>query len=1578
MKKKLILLFALTLIFCVCFTLAACKVNPHVAKFNANGGTVTLDGKPVEADGVKCLVVNEPEATKKGYQLIGWYLDENFTKEVPSWPYTLTEDTTFYAKWMVEPAPKYTVIFEAAGGSAVASQRTDVVATSPVTTRAGFAFVGWFDNYACTGNPINFPYTPTHDITLYAKWLDTSITTYTVIFEAAGGSAVTTQRTDVVATSPVTTRANYTFVGWFDNYACEGSPVVFPYAPTRDITLYAKWQPITAPTYTLTLNPMGGDQIDPIKNVSVVYQNTLPTPTKTGSTFLYWCTDEGLTTQVTFPYTLEKDTIFYAKWETPKPVEYTITLVDAGSGVTATLDGAAATITESDGKYTVKGESGAKLALTNPTKEGATFQGWYTTSNFSGSPVTFPFTLDGNRYFYAKWAITGTPTAESIAELTQYFNKTAPPNYATGYGLLVQNSVADVNDNFYYTYYVGDNIGSVEYSKDTGTWQPAYRDWAFARDDEASPYWMTYCQNDEGAYQYNGAFYEAEPLANLEEGFLMVYLKNLSQLNPAQFIKVGEDASARWYATSEYVDEAGHLLLGNASGAPEKYDIVYTELVLSFDANGNVVGINAKSQVVDTFQSGQATAATIYYYNHTITVDSTSDGLEEIVVAFPAENAFYTDDNRPSGYYPPLNSEDANRQVATGDKDYTKDELRQALGNLSSFTSYYTFAGNTFNGYIYNPVTIVTNGNVGKIVTNAYSYEIGDQTVTQQAARDQFFVYNEDLGAFFLISPNTNNGYDIYCDQYSYKNNYYYNQYLLGVSGSGSAISFNCKYPAVSVKYMDADKFTYKTNGKYFEYTDVRTLTAAGKALFGDMDLVYPEMGETETYVYLRVYMNAGKIAKVVAASQLALFDGGTEFFVKELVVTDYSTPTVTLPTGVTDDCIVPGEEKVGGSIDALKAALASTNASSYAYTDKFVYDDYDELGGVFQDGASDTYVYSNGIARILASGGKYYYLYFKDGKLYAQLTGNSVAEPITLAWTGDDVEKANEWITWAYPISGLISADWFYEGKDGKFYGKTEYMTELSAALARYSGSESFLEGDAGLRFSDAYRWTVQLDFVSVEVSAGKLSNFYYSGVILVKGSAGSHTKPFSGYATFSYDAPTLTLPVSDTVDQTRPALQHYLDASNNLTFTDLGIVNFDEKPNATGYKLYVYESNTAANPIAVVDDLTNGFDLKTVTELNVQATPTTYYVSFQALGNGTAYLDSPLSERMVVVLSTLPKLEKPAVSIDGSTVTVGAVANSTSFHYDVYKGSVTESNRVAQDNVTSGNTLDLATLGITWEEKQTYTIVVYRRPTDPNAYRQSDNVTVLYTPPKAEGTYIDDLFAPFDFTQSFSLSLTNQGVSKNHIYTTAPSVDAATLMGSSDKALDAAATYKMVLNLWYDAPSQKGKLVFYTYNASGSGYNKDDVDLHPVHVVFRFTKSDNKLVGSFTKTEMGATVTDEKNYAMDLLFRSLGSIDQSKFVETSGALSDYRGLVYNYAADVEHDSALQQALADFSPLEELFGTTFTYMGLQATVGYNTSGDLCTGNGVTLLATAADGSVMVLKLAVSGVGGNHLPNINS
>ncbi|MDR3292926.1 MAG: InlB B-repeat-containing protein, partial [Clostridiales bacterium] len=42
-------------------------------------------------------------------------------------------------------------------------------------------------------------------------------------------------------------------------------------------------------------------------------------------------------------------------------------------------------------------------ALTDPTKEGYEFDGWYTTESLTGSAVAFPYTVNADTTFYAKW-----------------------------------------------------------------------------------------------------------------------------------------------------------------------------------------------------------------------------------------------------------------------------------------------------------------------------------------------------------------------------------------------------------------------------------------------------------------------------------------------------------------------------------------------------------------------------------------------------------------------------------------------------------------------------------------------------------------------------------------------------------------------------------------------------------------------------------------------------------------------------------------------------------------------------------------------------------------------------------------------------------------------------------------------------------------------------------------------------------------------------------------------------------------------------------------------------------------------
>ena len=107
--------------------------------------------------------------------------------------------------------PIYTVSFNTAGGSAIATQyiEEDSNAVEPATipTRVGYTFDGWNYNF---NNPIK------ESRTITASW---TAKTYTVTFNSNGGSSVANKTATYgqAFTLPTTTRTGYTFDGWYYN-----------------------------------------------------------------------------------------------------------------------------------------------------------------------------------------------------------------------------------------------------------------------------------------------------------------------------------------------------------------------------------------------------------------------------------------------------------------------------------------------------------------------------------------------------------------------------------------------------------------------------------------------------------------------------------------------------------------------------------------------------------------------------------------------------------------------------------------------------------------------------------------------------------------------------------------------------------------------------------------------------------------------------------------------------------------------------------------------------------------------------------------------------------------------------------------------------------------------------------------------------------------------------------------------------------------------------------------------------------------------------------------------------------------
>lgn len=129
--------------------------------------TVTFDvgqGTPV-APITTSRIDEPPHTTREGYTFAGWYKDGAFTDKV-TFPYEVTAEQTLYAKWNKNT---YTVHFDTDGGTAVDDMIVSEIEQSPVTTKDGYTFDGWYTDKAFK-NEVAFPYEVTEPLTLYAKW----------------------------------------------------------------------------------------------------------------------------------------------------------------------------------------------------------------------------------------------------------------------------------------------------------------------------------------------------------------------------------------------------------------------------------------------------------------------------------------------------------------------------------------------------------------------------------------------------------------------------------------------------------------------------------------------------------------------------------------------------------------------------------------------------------------------------------------------------------------------------------------------------------------------------------------------------------------------------------------------------------------------------------------------------------------------------------------------------------------------------------------------------------------------------------------------------------------------------------------------------------------------------------------------------------------------------------------------------------------------------------------------------------------------------------------------------------------
>ena len=229
------------------------------------------------------------------------------------------------------------------------------------------------------------PYAPL-TLTLTANKL------YTVTMDTADGDPIRPIQYTVESEAfqlPIPVRTGYIFLGWTGEGITEPQKTIeIPQGSTGDRTYTANWQVIE---YTIiTLLEGGNAGTSQVYFYTVEQTVTLPTPTRTGYTFLGW-TGEGITTpqpNVTIPKGSTGDKTYIENW---KLTEYNITMdLNGGSGQEKVV-------------YTMTDED---FELPTPTRNGYEFVGW------TGEGITTPQTSvkipkgsTGNKAYTANWQV---------------------------------------------------------------------------------------------------------------------------------------------------------------------------------------------------------------------------------------------------------------------------------------------------------------------------------------------------------------------------------------------------------------------------------------------------------------------------------------------------------------------------------------------------------------------------------------------------------------------------------------------------------------------------------------------------------------------------------------------------------------------------------------------------------------------------------------------------------------------------------------------------------------------------------------------------------------------------------------------------------------------------------------------------------------------------------------------------------------------------------------------------------------------------------------------------------------------
>ena len=264
MKKHFIVVLSITM--CLVLSvgiLTACgtetdEPQKHTISFYADTSLVDT----IETAGNEEITL--PAAPRKeGCTFEGWFFDngtwENELTKDSFADRALTGDVNAYAYYKenetpVPPSPtEYTITFYADGsvGDTLETAGNEILTLPDAPKKDNYTFEGWFFDNGTWQNRLTantYADKPlTEDVSVYAYYKKIEEPEpeppqeYTVRFDTDGGTAVNDMTVSVIEESPVTTKAGYTFAGWYKDSGFTDK-AAFPYEVTKAQTLYAKWE----------------------------------------------------------------------------------------------------------------------------------------------------------------------------------------------------------------------------------------------------------------------------------------------------------------------------------------------------------------------------------------------------------------------------------------------------------------------------------------------------------------------------------------------------------------------------------------------------------------------------------------------------------------------------------------------------------------------------------------------------------------------------------------------------------------------------------------------------------------------------------------------------------------------------------------------------------------------------------------------------------------------------------------------------------------------------------------------------------------------------------------------------------------------------------------------------------------------------------------------------------------------------------------------------------------------------------------------------------------------------------------